>query len=81
MPVFNPVEAYETAIANLAPELTRRPRPQTVEELLAWADEPLATTEVAVVAQLDPIAARAALSRVARPLAAGADFYWTLTAE
>ena len=81
VPGFNPVEAYETAIANLAPELTRRPRPQTVEELLAWADEPLATTEVAVVAQLDPIAARAALSRVARPLAAGADFYWTLTGE
>ena len=81
VPGFNPVEAYETAIANLAPELTRRPRPQTVEELLAWADEPLATTEVAVVAQLDPIAARAALSRVARPLAAGADFYWALTAE
>ena len=81
VPGFNPVEAYETAIANLAPELTRRPRPQTVEELLAWADEPLATTEVAVVAQLDPVAARAALSRVARPLAAGADFYWTLTAE
>jgi predicted DsbA family dithiol-disulfide isomerase len=78
---FNPVEAYETAIANLAPELTRRPRPQTVAELLAWAGEPLATAEVAVVAQLDPIAARAALSRVARPLAAGADFYWTLTGE
>jgi predicted DsbA family dithiol-disulfide isomerase len=78
VPGFNPVEAYETAIANLAPELTRRPKPQTVAELLAWADEPLATTEVAVVAQLDPNAARAALSRVAQPLAAGADFYWTL---
>ena len=81
VPGFNPVEAYETAIANLAPELTRRPKPQTVAELLAWADEPLATTEVAVVAQLDPIAARAALTRVARPLAAGADFYWALPEE
>ena len=81
VPGFNPVEAYETAIANLAPELTRRPKPQTVAELLAWADEPLATTEVAVVAQLDPIAARAALARVARPLAAGADFYWALPEE
>jgi predicted DsbA family dithiol-disulfide isomerase len=81
VPGFNPVEAYETAIANLAPELTRRPRPQTVAELLAWAGEPLATAEVAVVAQLDPVVARAALSRVARPTAAGADFYWTPAGE
>ena len=76
VPGFNPVEAYETAIANLAPELTRRPKPQHVEELLAWADEPLATAEIALIAQLDPRDARAALSRVATPLAAGADFYW-----
>ena len=27
VPGFNPVEAYETAIANLAPELERRPKP------------------------------------------------------
>jgi hypothetical protein len=45
---------------------------------LAWAGEPLATAEVAAVARLDPAKARVALSRVARPLAAGADFYWTL---
>jgi 2-hydroxychromene-2-carboxylate isomerase len=78
VPGFNPVEAHETAIANLAPELTRRPKPRHVEELLAWANEPLATAEVALVAQLDPRDARAVLSRVARPIAAGADFYWTL---
>jgi hypothetical protein len=78
VPGFNPVEAHETAIANLAPELTRRPKPKHVGELLAWANEPLATAEVALVAQLDPRDARAALSRVARPIAAGADFYWTL---
>jgi predicted DsbA family dithiol-disulfide isomerase len=75
---FNPVEAYETAIANLAPDINRRPKPTTVEELLAWAGEPLATAEVAVVAQLDPVDARATLSRVARAIPAGADFYWTL---
>jgi hypothetical protein len=45
--------------------------------VLTWADELLATAEVALVAQLDPRKARAALSRVATPLAAGADFYWT----
>jgi hypothetical protein len=77
IPGFNSVEAYETAIANLAPELVRRPKPEHVEDLLAWAGEPLATAEVALVAQLDPTDARVALSRVAKPIAAGADFYWT----
>jgi hypothetical protein len=33
----------------------------------------------ALVAQLDLQKKRAAFSRVATPLAAGADFYWTLT--
>ncbi|MGZ8649623.1 MAG: DsbA family protein [Solirubrobacteraceae bacterium] len=78
VPGFNPVEAYETAIANLAPELARRPRPETVEELLAWAGEPLATAEVAAVSGRKPAQARVELGRVARPVAAGADFYWTL---
>jgi hypothetical protein len=78
IPGFNPVEAYETAIANLAPDLVRRPEPETVEVLLAWAGEPLATAEVAAVAGLDPAKARVALGKVARPVAAGADFYWSL---
>lgn len=75
MPGFNPVEAYETAIANLASELVRRPTPATVEKLLAWAGVPLATAEVVAVRPLDPVDARAALSRVARAIPAGADFY------
>jgi predicted DsbA family dithiol-disulfide isomerase len=79
VPGFNPVEAYETAIANLAPELVRRPKPKHVEDVLEWAGEPLATAEVALVAQLDPRDARAALGRIATPRAAGADFYWTLS--
>ena len=37
IPGFNPVEVYETAIANLAPELPRRPRPAPSRELLDWA--------------------------------------------
>ncbi len=78
IPGFNPAEVYETAIANLAPELARRARPASVEAVLAWANEPLATVEVAAVAGLDPIATRAALSKVARPIPAGAEFYWTL---
>lgn len=78
IPGFNPVEAYEAAIANLDPGLARRAKPERVEDVLAWADEPLATSEVALIAQLSPQKTRAALSRVATAHAAGADFYWTL---
>jgi 2-hydroxychromene-2-carboxylate isomerase len=78
LPGFNPVEAYEAAIANLAPELARRPKPASVEALLEWAGEPLATAEVAAVAQLDDTTARVALGRSARPQPAGADCYWAL---
>lgn len=77
IPGFNPVETYEAAIANLAPDLVRRPKPQTVSEILVWAGEPLATAEVATIAQLDVAQTRAALSQVAQPTAAGADFYWS----
>lgn len=76
IPGFNPIETYEVAIANLAPDLVRRPPPADVLELLTWAGEPLATAEVAAVAQLDHQRARAALAKVARSLAAGADCYW-----
>jgi len=78
VPGFNPFEAYETAIANLAPALVRRPRPASVAAVLEWAGEPLATVEVAAVAQLDIGLARVELARVATPLAAGAGFYWQL---
>jgi 2-hydroxychromene-2-carboxylate isomerase len=77
LPGSHPIEAYEAAIANLAPELERRPTPTSVADVLAWAPHPLATAEVAAVAQLDITRARADLSRVARPTAAGADFYWS----
>jgi|tagenome__1003787_1003787.scaffolds.fasta_scaffold20920311_2 predicted DsbA family dithiol-disulfide isomerase len=78
IPGFNPVEVYETAIANCAPDLPRRPRPESVEELLAWAGEPLATAEIALLLDVDRDAARAALEPVARFAPAGADGYWTL---
>jgi 2-hydroxychromene-2-carboxylate isomerase len=76
VPGFNPVETYETAMANLAPELERRPKPTTVEELLTWAGEPLATAEIAAVMQLDIEDAWAAAGQVARAIPAGAEFYW-----
>jgi 2-hydroxychromene-2-carboxylate isomerase len=79
IPGYNPVEVYETAIANLAPELERRPKPESVEELLEWAGEPLATAEVIAVTQLSEPVARTALARAAVPIPAGADFYWRLS--
>jgi predicted DsbA family dithiol-disulfide isomerase len=78
LPGLNPVEAYEAAVANLAPELVRRPKPATVEEVLAWAGEPLATAEIAAVMRQDAQEVRAALGRAARAIPAGADMYWVL---
>lgn len=82
LPGFNPIEAYDAAIANLAPELERRPRPDGVEDVLAWAGEPLATAEIAALTRLDMTDARAALTRVAaRATDVGAETYWTLEAS
>jgi predicted DsbA family dithiol-disulfide isomerase len=78
VPGFNPIEVYETAVANLAPTLERRPKPTSAEEVLEWAGEPLATAEVAAIMQRSLAAAHAMLQQVARPEPAGADFYWTL---
>src|SRR3954470_23639064 len=78
VPGFNPIEAYEAAVANAAPDLPRRPRPASVEELLAWAAEPLATAEVALVMGLGIEDRRAPLRAVARLEPAGADGYWSL---
>jgi 2-hydroxychromene-2-carboxylate isomerase len=78
LPGFNPVEAYESVIANLAPELERRPKPEHLEDVLRWAGEPLATSEVALIARIGHEEAREELERVANAIPAGADFYWTL---
>jgi hypothetical protein len=77
IPGFNPVEAYEAAIANADPTLTRRPRPERVEEVLEWAPEPLATAEVVAIMQRSESTVRAALARAATPIPTGADCYWT----
>jgi predicted DsbA family dithiol-disulfide isomerase len=77
IPGFQPVETYETAIANQAPYLSRRPPPTSVTELLQWAPEPLATAEAALIMQTDIDSVRAQLARVARFAPAGADGYWT----
>ncbi|CAA9516960.1 MAG: hypothetical protein AVDCRST_MAG45-2263 [uncultured Solirubrobacterales bacterium] len=80
LPGFQPLATYEAAIANLAPELERRATPESVEEVLAWAGEPLATAEVAAVCGIDVLEARERLARVAHGTPVGADGYWTLRA-
>lgn len=79
LPGDRPVEAYETAIANLAPELTRRPDPERPEAVLAWADMPLATAEVAAVCDRELADVREELGRVARFQPVGGDGYWSLS--
>jgi predicted DsbA family dithiol-disulfide isomerase len=78
VPGFNPVEVYETAIANARPDLRRRPRPDSAGDLLAWAGEPLATAEVAQVLGRSLDSAREQLAAEATFQPAGADGYWTL---
>ena len=80
VPGFQPVEVYEAAIANLAPELERRAAPTSVEEVLEWAGEPLATAEVAAICGTQPVEARTELARIAHEDAVGPDGFWSLPA-
>ena len=78
-PGFQPFEAYEVLLANVAPELERRDDPSGATEVLEWAGTPLATAEVAALLQTDADGAREALAEagaVERP--SGADAYWSL---
>jgi hypothetical protein len=77
IPGFTPIEAYEAAIASLAPELPRAPKPDSVSALLNWAGEPLATAEVIAVMQRPQAHVRAELGHVALPTAIGAELYWS----
>ena len=78
LPGFQDVQAYEVGIANLAPDLARRDDPSSVEEVLDWADEPLATAEVAAICGMDVREARVELARVADHTPVGPDGYWSL---
>ncbi|ADB51893.1 DsbA family protein [Conexibacter woesei] len=81
-PGFQPALAYEVAVANLDPELPRRAEPESVDELLAWAPEPLATQEVAVVMGISREDARARLAATTGVVeqAAGSDAFWSVEA-
>jgi predicted DsbA family dithiol-disulfide isomerase len=78
VPGFQPTAAYEVAIANLAPELTRRDTPEDVAEVLRWAGESLATAEVAAVCAIELDDARQALGRVATEEHIGFEGLWSL---
>jgi predicted DsbA family dithiol-disulfide isomerase len=65
VPGFQPVEVYEAAVANLAPELERRPLAESAEEVLEWAGEPLAAAEVAAIRGVSIAEAEAELAEVA----------------
>ena len=78
IPGFRPQPAYEVAFANVAPDAELREAPESVAEVLAWAGEPLATKEVAVVCGLELHVARAQLARVATEQHVGFDGFWTL---
>jgi predicted DsbA family dithiol-disulfide isomerase len=72
-PGFQPVEVYEAAIANLAPELDRRAAPESVAEVLAWAGEPLAAAEVAAICGIERDEAERELALVAE----GSGGWWS----
>jgi predicted DsbA family dithiol-disulfide isomerase len=79
VPGFQPWAAYEVALANVAPGLTRRDAPDDVASVLEWAGTPLASREVAEVCELSVPDAREALGRVAVEEHVGADGFWSLT--
>jgi predicted DsbA family dithiol-disulfide isomerase len=74
---FQPFAVYEVAMANVAPGVERRPTPETVGEVLAWAPFALATAEVAELRGIELPTARAELERAgARFTASANDGYW-----
>lgn len=73
-PGFQPLAAYEVLLANVAPDLARRPDPESVTEVLAWAREPLAAAEIAAVMDAPRDDVEAELSRTA----VDSDGLWTL---
>jgi predicted DsbA family dithiol-disulfide isomerase len=78
MPGFQPFAVYEVAMANVAPEVRRRPPPQSVEEVLDWTQYPLATAEVAELAGATIDDARTELERSgARFSPVAGDGYWS----
>jgi hypothetical protein len=77
-PGFQPVDVYEVLLANLDSALVRHPPPESAEEVLVWAGEPLATAEVAAVMGIDRENARKRLTGVAAATPMGTDALWSV---
>lgn len=81
LPGFQPLEASEAALANLAPHLERRIAPESVAEVLAWGSVPLATVEVATVMGREVAETRTELARSGASFEpVGGDGYWAAAA-
>lgn len=78
VPGFQPLAAYEVAVANLVPGAARREDPDDVREVLDWAGEALATIEVATICAIGLDDAREQLGRVADEAHLGFDGLWHL---
>lgn len=79
VPGFQPFPVYDVLMANLVPGTERRPVAEDVESVLRWAGTPLATREVALLADIDPGDAREQLGQVAQERHVGSDGFWTLS--
>jgi hypothetical protein len=78
-PGYQPFESYDAAVANILQDAAmRKPAAESVSEVLAWADYPLATAEVAALREIPIESAREELSGVADFASMGEDGYWTL---
>lgn len=78
MPGFQPFSVYEVSMANVAPDVKRRPAPESVQELLSWASYPLATAEVAELRQVGIDEARRELQEAGAKFSPVAgDGYWS----
>jgi predicted DsbA family dithiol-disulfide isomerase len=78
VPGFQPFAVYDVVLANLVPGTDRRSAPADVSDVLRAARVPLATREVAAVADIDQAEARERLGRVATERHVGSDGFWTL---
>ncbi len=75
---FQPFAVYEVAMANVAPDVERRPPPQSVDEVLSWATYPLATAEVAELLGVGLDEAREQLQAAGAELdSVAGDGYWS----
>lgn len=78
LPGFWDFKTYEAVIDNLAPNLHKRASPESVKEVLEWAQIPLATKEIEVICQDTDINVRQELKEVANFEPLGQDGFWSL---